>query len=62
MEKFIYVFDTAARDALLQAGFCLLKADDDNSIYVFDCLEGYRDRFDLSASGFEFVLSNTLTF
>lgn len=60
MDKFIYVFDTAAKDCLLQAGFLLLKADEQNSIYVFSMDDTIR--FAELAVGFSYVTSNTLTF
>ena len=62
MGKFIYVFDTAARDQLLAAGFQCLKADDGNQIWVFSREDADRLCFDYGAAGFAFVLSDTLTF
>lgn len=35
MEKFIYVFNKEARDALLAAGFELFKSDDGAGAYCF---------------------------
>lgn len=60
--QFIYVFDSAARDVLLGAGFPLLKADEENSIWVFPRADAERLCFDYGAAGFAFVLSDTLTF
>lgn len=60
MEKFIYVFDTAARDVLAQAGFLLLKSDERNHMWVF--AEDETVRFDLEAADFDMVRSDTLTF
>lgn len=60
MDKFIYVFDTAAKVVLLQAGFLLLKADEKNSIYIF----AFDDKlnFEEMSGGFSYITSNTLTF
>lgn len=60
MEKFIYVFDTAARDVLAQAGFLLLKSDERNHMWVF--AEDETVCFDLEAADFDMVRSDTLTF
>ena len=60
--KFIYVFDTAARDKFLGAGFSMLKADEQNCIWIFSKEEAERLCFDYCAAGFEYVLSDTLTF
>lgn len=56
--KFIYVFDEAAERKLLDAGFVLLKADSDNSIYVFH----YDLSISLPCEDVSYVLSDTLTF
>lgn len=58
--NFIYVFDTAARDRLSEAGFLLLKTDEKNSIWVFagdDTLN-----FSLDDSDLQYTTSNVLTF
>lgn len=60
MDKFIYVFNTAARDYLEQAGFLLLKADEHNSIFVFALGTGLN--FQALQDDFEYVTLNTLTF
>ena len=60
MDKFIYVFDTVARDLLLQAGFLLLKDDAKNSIYVFSADE--TRRFEMQRLNISFLTSNTLSF
>ena len=60
MDKFIYVFDTAARDKLTQAGFLLLKKDEKNSMWVFAA--DAEIHFDLGAAEFSYLTSNTLTF
>ena len=59
--KFIYVFDTDARDKLLSANYQLLKADEQQNIFVFE----NKETRTFSANGaedFTFVLSDTLTF
>ena len=60
MDRFIYVFDTAARDRLLGAGFLMLKADERNSLYVFanDGAMSFAEVLDVVG----YVLSDTLTF
>lgn len=59
--KFIYVFDTDARDKLLSANYQLLKADEQQNIFVFENKETHT--FAASdAEDFTFVLSDTLTF
>lgn len=60
MDKFIYVFDPAARDELLAAGFLLLKTDERNSTWVFAADNTLR--FDLDSADFLYLKSNTLTF
>lgn len=60
MDRFIYVFDTAARDMLSQAGFLLLKGDEQNKVWVF-LTEGGQE-FDPGSAGFSYLTSNTLTF
>lgn len=56
--KFIYVFDTDARDKLLSANYQLLKADEQQNIFVF---ENSQEKA-MSFSKKDFVFSNTLTF
>lgn len=59
--KFIYVFDTDARDKLLSANYHLLKSDEQQNIFVFESKETHT--FAASDSeDFAFVLSDTLTF
>ena len=59
--KFIYVFDTDSRDKLLSANYQLLKADEQQNIFVFENKETHT--FAASdAEDFNFVLSDTLTF
>lgn len=60
MEKFIYVFDAAARDTLAQAGFLLLKSDERNHMWVF--AEDESVRFDLERADFSMIRSDKLTF
>ena len=59
--KFIYVFNMDARDKLLSENYRLLKADEQQSIFVF---ENKKERtFSANtADDFTFVLSDTLTF
>lgn len=58
MDKFIYVFTKEAFDKLSKIGYRILKADENNSIYVF---ENKRElSFDLPDD--KFLYSNTLTF
>lgn len=58
MQKFVYVFDDEARDALLKLYFTMLKGNSKNHIYVF--VNDMQDQFQLD--GIDYVLSNTLTF
>lgn len=60
-KKFIYVFDTNARNKLLSQNYKLLKADEEQNIYVFE----NRGTYTFSATDtveFSFILSDTLTF
>lgn len=59
--KFIYVFDKDARDRLLSASYQLLKADEQQNIFVFENKEIYIFAAN-NAEDFTFVLSDTLTF
>lgn len=59
--KFIYVFDTGARDKLLFANYQLLKADEQQNIFVFENKETHAFAAN-NADDFVFVLSDTLTF
>lgn len=59
--RFIYVFDTDARDRLLAANYQLLKADENQNIFVFE----NKETVSFSENGtkvFTFILSDTLTF
>lgn len=60
MDKFIYVFSSAARDKLAEAGFVLLKADEQNSTYVF-ALDGKLE-FAERQDEFSYITSDMLTF
>lgn len=60
MQNFIYIFDTAARDRLLEAGFLMLKKDEENSIFIF--ANDDTERFSALRPEFSYVLSDTLTF
>ena len=56
--KFIYVFDAATRDKLLEIGYQLLKTDESQKIYIFE----NKDELNFASGDFSFVLSDTLTF
>lgn len=56
--KFIYVFDTDARDKLLSENYQLLKADEQQNIFVFENSQEKAMNF----SKKDFVFSNILTF
>ena len=59
--KFIYVFDTGARDKLLSANYQLLKADEQQNIFVFEN-KGTLAFINNTKEEPTFVLSNILTF
>ena len=56
--KFIYVFDTDARDKLLSANYQLLKADEQQNIFVFE----NKPEMCFALNESEYVFSDTLTF
>lgn len=59
--KFIYVFNTDARDKLLASNYQLLKADTSQNVFVFQ----NKETLSFSDSGmadFSYILSDTLTF
>ncbi|MCD8376848.1 MAG: hypothetical protein LUD69_07880 [Oscillospiraceae bacterium] len=58
MKKFIYVFDRADRDALLDAGYRMMRADEKGQVYIFQNTESLN--FDLSAV--DMVWSDVLSF
>ena len=58
MQKFLYVFAETDKDALIAAGYFLLKSDEANNVYVFENQE--RECFELDKS--EHLFSDTLTF
>lgn len=58
MQKFLYVFTEADKNALIAAGYFLLKSDKSNNIYVFENRE--KECFALDES--EHLFSDTLTF
>lgn len=58
MENFIYVFGAKSRDRLIALQYELLKADEENHIYVF--LNKDYQRF--SCDDIKFTMSDTLTF
>ena len=59
MSAFIYVFDEAARDKLIAAGYTLLKHSDGNNIYIFanDCNKKY---YSMLTEGY--ILSDSILF
>lgn len=57
-EKFIYVFDAKSRDALIAAGYELLKSDEKNSTFVFTNDRKLRFSF----NEITYFPSNKLTF
>lgn len=60
--KFIYVMDEKARKELLKKGFALLKADEANSIWIFENKFANEEAsFNLGFECFH-VLSDVLTF
>lgn len=58
MPKFIYVYNTEARDKLKSLGYQLMTGDDRNGIYVFV----YDGRLDFENADLSYILSDTLTF
>lgn len=58
MKKFIYVFDKEARDALLKAGFKLMKEDERGNIYIF--LNQEKSSYALAE--FSYLENDVLTF
>jgi len=56
--QFVYVFDAKDRDALLKAGFVMLKNDEDSSVFVF----GVDESIGFDFSNMVYVTSDTLTF
>lgn len=58
MEKFIYVFDTDARNTLLMCGYKLFKSDDERGVYVFY----NNEKMHFSDKEMTFTLSNTISF
>lgn len=57
--KFIYVMDKASMKALKKKGCVLLKADEQNSIWIFENREEIT--FDLG-SEYKYVMSDVMTF
>lgn len=57
---FLYVFSEENRDALLKAGYKLMKSDKKNSVFVF--ADRAELQFDQVLPDATFVRSNTLTF
>ena len=60
MDQFLYVFEPAARDELLQAGFLMLKEDEQGGMWVF--LNDAALKFDFGRADFSYTTSSTLTF
>lgn len=58
MDKFIYVFTKESFNKLSKIGFRILKADENNSIYVFE----NKQELSFELSNDKFLCSNTLTF
>lgn len=59
MNKFIYVFSGKDAETLLKRGYCAVRSDISNSVYVFENKEPENLEFSLE---FPFVLSNVLSF
>lgn len=57
--RFIYVMTSKDKDKLKSLGYNLLKADEKNSIYVFE--NKINLNFELGST-MQYVLSDTLTF
>lgn len=62
MSKFIYVFNTDARDAMINAGYIMLKSDDRNNIFVFEGVESPNQTQTFALNNVSYIPSNTLTF
>lgn len=60
MGKFIYVYNTEARDKLIKAGMKLLQSDERNHTFVF--LDDDDKNYDFALNDISFIRSNTLTF
>ncbi len=56
--RFIYVFDEAAKDKLLSAGFTLLNEDDAKHMYVFAA----NGKLSFSFEEISYVATDTLTY
>lgn len=59
--KFVYVFNTVARDKLLSAGYQILKNDERQNMFVFENKDSHNFAKNYTGN-FTFVLSDTLTF
>ena len=59
MGKFIYVFEPAAKEALIRMGYSLYKTDEKNNIWVF--INATPDKLDFSLN-YPFVLSSVVSF
>ena len=58
MKKSIYVFSEDARNALLKAGFKLMKEDKRSGVYIFL----NQDKLSYALADFSFAENDTLTF
>ena len=57
--NFIYVYKKTDRDILKELGYCLLKQDDKNSVYVF----AFNEMLTFALNNVScYTVSNTLTF
>jgi len=54
---FIYVFSVDDKNTMISNGYTMLKADEENNIYIFENSGAKYEEL-----GVAFVLSNTLTF
>jgi len=58
MGSFIYVFDTTDRDILCAKGFCLLKSDEANNVFIFV----NEPELEFALGDISYVSSDVLTF
>lgn len=62
MKKFIYVFNSEAKDKLILLGYNLLKEDSFGSTYIFSS-ESHDKRFsENELNDISYILSDSLTF
>ena len=60
MNRFIYVFSKDIYEYLLNKNYSLVKADEQNNIFVFENIELETLNFDFD--NIEYVLTDVLTF